>query len=78
MSNEDLPLALARHGTSKIRTASDLVGVSTFGFRGEALPAIASVSQFEIETAASDGEGAAIKVSGGQISRPQRISLWRP
>ena len=57
MSADDVPLALARHGTSKIRKASDLVGVSTFGFRGEALPAIASVSQFEIQTASADGEG---------------------
>ncbi|HEX9311087.1 MAG TPA: DNA mismatch repair endonuclease MutL [Gemmatimonadaceae bacterium] len=77
MSDEDLPRALARHGTSKIRTASDLVGVSTFGFRGEALPAIASVSQFEIETSAGDGEGTAIKVTGGHISRPERISRRR-
>src|SRR6266567_1329650 len=62
MSAAELPLALARHGTSKIRKASDLVGVSTFGFRGEALPAIASVSQFEIQTCASDGEGTSTKV----------------
>jgi DNA mismatch repair protein MutL len=51
MAPDDVPLALARHGTSKITKAADLVGVSTFGFRGEALPAIASVSQFEIQTA---------------------------
>src|SRR5438045_6208775 len=65
MSDEDLPRALARHGTSKIRTAYDLVGVSTFGFRGEALPAIASVSQFGVETAPGDGDGAAIEDAGG-------------
>ena len=68
MSAEDVPLALARHGTSKITKASDLVGVSTFGFRGEALPAIASVSHFEIQTAAADGEGTSTKVTG----RPDR------
>jgi DNA mismatch repair protein MutL len=77
MTADDVPLALARHGTSKINKAADLVGVSTFGFRGEALPAIASVSMFEIETAAADGEGTATRVSGGKISPPQRIARRR-
>jgi DNA mismatch repair protein MutL len=77
MSAEDVPLALARHGTSKITKAADLVGVATFGFRGEALPAIASVSQFEIQTAAADGEGTLIRVVGGQISRAERIARRR-
>ncbi|MEP6550985.1 MAG: DNA mismatch repair endonuclease MutL, partial [Gemmatimonadales bacterium] len=77
MSAEDLPLALARHGTSKITKASDLVGVATFGFRGEALPAIASVSQFEIQTAAADGEGTAMKVSGGTMSPAEPIARRR-
>ena len=45
------------HGTSKIRTAADLVGVASFGFRGEALPAIASISRFELDTSPADGEG---------------------
>jgi DNA mismatch repair protein MutL len=77
MSPDDVPLALARHGTSKISKASDLVGVSTFGFRGEALPAIASVSQFEIQTAAADGEGTAMKVTGGQMAPATRIARRR-
>jgi DNA mismatch repair protein MutL len=77
MSAEDVPLALARHGTSKIRKASDLVGVSTFGFRGEALPAIASVSHFEIQTASADGEGTSIKVSGGQLAPPVSVARRR-
>src|SRR2546423_7633871 len=78
MSPEDVPLALARHGTSKIRSASDLVGVSTFGFRGEALPAIASVSHFEIETATEDGEGTRMRVSGGRpAAGPERIARQR-
>jgi len=74
ISADDVPLALARHGTSKIRNASDLVGVPTFGFRGEALPAIASVSHFELETATEDGEGTRMRVSGGRASSPERIA----
>jgi len=77
MSAEDVPLALARHGTSKIRKASDLVGVSTFGFRGEALPAIASVSHFEIQTASADGEGTSIRVSGGQLAPAVSVARRR-
>ncbi|HMI43994.1 MAG TPA: DNA mismatch repair endonuclease MutL, partial [Gemmatimonadaceae bacterium] len=70
-------LALARHGTSKITKASDLVGVSTFGFRGEALPAIASVSHFEIQTASADGEGTSIRVSGGQLAPAVNVARRR-
>src|SRR6267378_4420107 len=77
MTPEDVPLALARHGTSKIRQASDLVGVSTFGFRGEALPAIASVARFEIQTAAADGEGTSTKAMGAQIGQAERVARRR-
>ena len=77
ISADDVPLALARHGTSKIRKVSDLVGVATFGFRGEALPAIASVSKLEIQTAAADGEGTSTKVVGGQIIGTERIARRR-
>jgi len=68
MDRDDAALALVRHGTSKIRTAADLVGVSSFGFRGEALPAIASISRCELETSPSDGEGVALQTTGGTIT----------
>jgi DNA mismatch repair protein MutL len=66
MSRADAELALARHATSKIRAAADLIGVATFGFRGEALPAMASVSRFELETSSADGSGTRVRVVGGK------------
>jgi DNA mismatch repair protein MutL len=68
MGREDAVLALDRHATSKVRSAADLVGVATFGFRGEALPAIASVSRFSLST--NDGEtGTELSVTGGRLDR---------
>ena len=75
--HHDVELALVRHGTSKIRTAADLVGVLSFGFRGEALPAIASISRFDLETCPDDGDGTAITASGGSITRLRPVSRRR-
>jgi DNA mismatch repair protein MutL len=69
MSEEDAKLSVLRHATSKIRTATDIESVMTLGFRGEALPSIASVSAFSLTT--STGEGAGTNVTtddGGNVS----------
>lgn len=68
MSRDDAVLALARHATSKIRSAGDLVGVRSFGFRGEALPAICSVAELAIETALGDGAGTVVRAAGGSVA----------
>jgi DNA mismatch repair protein MutL len=69
MGREDAVLALDRHATSKIRSAADLIGVATFGFRGEALPAIASVSRLRLTSSEGEGEGTDIEVTGGRIDQ---------
>jgi len=68
MGREDAVLALDRHATSKVRSAADLVGVATFGFRGEALPAIASVSRFSLLTSDAD-TGTELTGAGGRLDR---------
>ncbi|MDB4390398.1 DNA mismatch repair endonuclease MutL [Akkermansiaceae bacterium] len=68
MSQEDTAKSLERHATSKLRTSDDLNGIATLGFRGEALPSIASVSRFTIRSRESDSaEGTEIRVDGGKI-----------
>ena len=67
MTRDDAILSIERHATSKIRSATDLVGVRSFGFRGEALAAISSVSHLELETAPDDGDGTVLRVDGGTL-----------
>ncbi len=67
MSHDDAVMSLERHATSKIRRAQDLVGVRSFGFRGEALAAISSVSHLELETSLEDGAGTLVRAAGGSV-----------
>jgi DNA mismatch repair protein MutL len=69
MGREDAVLAIDRHATSKVRSVADLIGVATLGFRGEALPAIASVSRFSLLTADGEGLGTELTVTGGRLDR---------
>ena len=76
MSREDAVLSLQRHATSKIRTADDLFQITTMGFRGEALPSIASVSQMTIVTkVAGDDEGAGVQIrcTGGTLEEVSEV-----
>ncbi len=70
MDRDDAELCLQRHATSKIRTSDDLFNLATRGFRGEALPSIASVSRMEIQTRPRASEmGTRVVVEGGRIER---------
>jgi len=71
MSRDDALLCIERHATSKIQKAEDLASIATMGFRGEALPSIASVSRFTLTTREREGnspEGTQIIIAGGKIS----------
>jgi DNA mismatch repair protein MutL len=74
MSQEDAILSLERHATSKIKSIDDLETISTFGFRGEALPSVASVSHLELITQQKDElEGTRIRIEGGIIKEIDKV-----
>ena len=69
MEPDDARLAVERHATSKIRRAEDLEGIATLGFRGEALPSIASVSHFVLRSRARGADsGTEIRINGGAVA----------
>ncbi|MFZ0806205.1 MAG: DNA mismatch repair endonuclease MutL [Candidatus Sulfotelmatobacter sp.] len=76
MVRDDAMLAFERHATSKIKNAEDLLSVATLGFRGEALPSIASVSRLRLETRAAEEEsGTVLEINGGKIARVEEAGL---
>jgi DNA mismatch repair protein MutL len=78
MNRDDSLLAFERHATSKLRTADDLLSIATLGFRGEALPSIASVARVTLETSTgNEATGTKIEIAGGKILHVDDAALPR-
>jgi DNA mismatch repair protein MutL len=76
MVRDDAMLAFERHATSKIKNTEDLLSISTLGFRGEALPSIASVARLHLETRAEEeAAGTVLEINGGKIIRVEEAGL---
>ncbi|MGD0824486.1 MAG: DNA mismatch repair endonuclease MutL [Terriglobales bacterium] len=76
MVRDDAMLAFERHATSKIKNTEDLLSISTLGFRGEALPSIASVARLHLETRAEEeAAGTVLEINGGKILRVEEAGL---
>src|SRR5437764_8976046 len=76
MMRDDALLAFERHATSKLSDVKDLLSIATLGFRGEALPSIASVSRLILETRSADEQsGARVEIAGGVILRCDEAAL---
>ncbi|MFF2449742.1 DNA mismatch repair endonuclease MutL [Neobacillus sp. NPDC058068] len=77
IDEEDVLIAFQRHATSKIKDENDLFRIRTLGFRGEALPSIASVSRLEMKTSTGEGAGNRVVIEGGKVETFEKASSRR-